>query len=271
MAGAATRWLRPPIRENSGIAAPSGRKQEKLPLTMRVVVAASLLLSVVEAIWFWPNYLAYFNWLDGGPRHAYRHLVDSSLDWSQNLKDVKAWLDMHPADSDPRRLYVSFYGSAPPEYYGIRATTLPCWPIRWRPHVPDPLTGGTYIISATMLQGVMLQYSGRWNQSYEHTYQDLRSRVEDFVIQSQSQDGRNELFGKMPEHAWYTIFWAYEMLRYSRLASFLREREPDEQIGYSILIYRLSDADVARALNGPPIELLDRPEVEQEEIRLGLE
>ena len=33
-----------------------------------------------------------------------------------------------------------------------------------------------------------------------------------------------------------------------RLVAFLRAREPDAMIGYSILIYRLTDADVAQAL-----------------------
>ena len=33
--------------------------------------------------------------------------------------------------------------------------------------------------------------------------------------------------------------------------AFLRRRQPDAMIGYSILIYRLTDADVAQAVNGP--------------------
>ncbi len=37
-------------------------------------------------------------------------------------------------------------------------------------------------------------------------------------------------------------------------------REPDDEVGYSILIYRLSDADVAAAIEGPPCELLPEPE-----------
>ena len=37
--------------------------------------------------------------------------------------------------------------------------------------------------------------------------------------------------------------------------SFLRQREPDAEINYSILIYRLSTDDVSRAIDGPPVEL----------------
>jgi len=239
-----------------------------LTVATRAVVAAALLLSAVETIWFWPHYLAYFNLLAGGPRHAYRHLVDSSLDWSQDLKGVKAWLDTHPADAeDERRLYFAFFGGPPPQYYGIHTTPLPSFPDRRQPHAVDRLTGGTYLISATMLQGVPLPYSGRWNQSYERQYQQLRQAVESFRAESQTADGRQKLSTQTSGQTWNVMFWAYETLRFSRLSSFLRAREPDDEIGYSILVYRLSDEYVSQALDGPPIELLDMPEAEAEENR----
>ena len=37
--------------------------------------------------------------------------------------------------------------------------------------------------------------------------------------------------------------------------AFLRQREPDDNVGYSILIYRLTAEDVQRAVFGPPVEL----------------
>ena len=141
VAGAAAWWLRPPVKRRIEPATPASRgRPSALTTTMRAVVVIALLLSVVEGIWFWPHYLAYFNILAGGPRHGYRHLVDSSLDWSQDLKRLPRWLDAHPADaSDAQRLYFSYYGSSPPEYYGVRAQRLPSFPDRWQPHVPEPL------------------------------------------------------------------------------------------------------------------------------------
>ena len=56
----------------------------------------------------------------------------------------------------------------------------------------------------------------------------------------------------------------YELLRFSRLTSYLRHREPDDQVGYSILIYRLTDAEITSALEGPPLEMLPKPELESE-------
>jgi hypothetical protein len=39
-----------------------------------------------------PNYLAYFNAFAGGTANGWRHLVDSSLDWGQDLPGLKRWL-----------------------------------------------------------------------------------------------------------------------------------------------------------------------------------
>ncbi len=52
------------------------------------------------------------------------------------------------------------------------------------------------------------------------------------------------------------IFTLYEGLRLSRLCSFLRAREPDFNVGHAIMIYRLNQADVDQATEGPPVELL---------------
>ena len=52
----------------------------------------------------------------------------------------------------------------------------------------------------------------------------------------------------------------FKQLSLGRLCAFLRGREPDAMIGYSILIYRLSTEDVENALHGP-IAIYDTPEV----------
>ncbi len=57
-----------------------------------LVTLAVLWLSV-DSMRIWPDYLAYFNSLAGGPRSGYQHLVDSSLDWGQDLVGLKRWLD----------------------------------------------------------------------------------------------------------------------------------------------------------------------------------
>jgi len=272
VAGASAWWLRPPriaLTGSATSATASARRAGPVVNMMRGLVVLSLLFMVAETIWFWPHYLAYFNRLVGGPRNGYRHLVDSSLDWSQDLKEVKTWLDAHPDDTrDPQRLYFSFYGSPPPEYYGIEIQRLPSFPGRWTPHAPRPLTGGTYLISATLLDAVMLTDAGRWNEEYESRLRNLQQSVNAYYAMSSTPEGREQLFSHAPENEWQEMFKVYETLRFSRLTSFLRlRREPDDEIGYSILVYRLTDAEVALAVEGPAIELLEAPEWQLEDRR----
>src|SRR6185436_4040357 len=63
-----------------------------------------------------PNYLAYFNEIVGGSRNGWRHLVDSSLDWGQDLPGLKRWLDENAKDAP---VYLSYFGTGEPFYYGI--------------------------------------------------------------------------------------------------------------------------------------------------------
>jgi hypothetical protein len=43
-----------------------------------------------------------------------------------------------------------------------------------------------------------------------------------------------------------------EQLQFARLCHYLRRREPQRLIGGSLLLFRLSDDEVGRALYGPP-------------------
>ncbi len=46
---------------------------------------------------------------------------------------------------------------------------------------------------------------------------------------------------------WRVAWERYDQLRFARLCHYLRARQPDAMIGYSILIYRLSAAEIADA------------------------
>ncbi|HEY4312071.1 MAG TPA: hypothetical protein VGN12_21665 [Pirellulales bacterium] len=270
LAGAAAWWLNAPGNRAPSADGPSSLPAEAprrrlLASLASVVLVGALFALVAECLWFWPDYLAYFNVVAGGPTQSYRHLGDSSLDWSQDLKQLKSWLDRHPADTrDPSRLYFSFFGGSHPEYYGIQPRRLPSFPYHREPHVPEPLTGGTYIISATMLQCFMISPPGRWNVDYETSYQQVRQDLGTYLRLDENAAGREQLARIAPPETWDKVFDLYERLRFSRLASYLRAREPDDEIGYSILIYRLTDDDIDQALDGPPVEVLAEPEWQTE-------
>jgi hypothetical protein len=70
-----------------------------------------------------PHYLAYFNRLIGGPEQGHRYLSDSNLDWGQDLKGLKTWMD----GEEVPVIYLSYFGTAPPSGWGIRYQYLPAW------------------------------------------------------------------------------------------------------------------------------------------------
>ncbi|HEY2826597.1 MAG TPA: glycosyltransferase family 39 protein, partial [Pirellulales bacterium] len=107
LAGVAACWLqsipKPPTRpvatkRGKANAVEAPERTNRLIVIARVLLIGGLLLSALEAVWIWPDYLAYFNFLAGGPANGYRHLVDSSLDWGQDLKELKSWLARESKD-----------------------------------------------------------------------------------------------------------------------------------------------------------------------------
>ena len=79
---------------------------------------------VWSAISIYPHYLAYFNEFAGGPENGHKILLDSNLDWGQDLKGLKRWMDQNKV-KQIQFLYFGFYNAAEPKYYGINAVYLP--------------------------------------------------------------------------------------------------------------------------------------------------
>lgn len=286
LCGAAAGWIDDPLRS----------ARPRLARAVGATLALLLAAHAVETIRWFPNYLAYFNGIVR-PARAYRHLVDSSLDWGQDLPGVKRYLAQHPPAGPA---YLSYFGTASPAYYGIPASPLYSYvdlgqsaplqlltvpadadiPALLRQHPEfDPdvvglaregatarvllikkapalrLTGGTYCISATMLQPVMNWRGawGPWNARYEAAYQAVSKLVRPLL--NDDPEVRRAALPQLQAARWLTALNDFDELRFMRLAAFLRQREPDDTVNYSILVYRLTDADLVRALHGPPPEL----------------
>jgi hypothetical protein len=105
-----------------------------------------------------PHHLAYVNELGGGSANGWRLLVDSNLDWGQDLKRLAAWSKAKGVT----RLKLSYFGSADPAYYGIEAEALPGYTA---PHaariIREIRPGDVVAVSATNLQGVYLDEADR--------------------------------------------------------------------------------------------------------------
>ena len=127
---------------------------EKIRLGRYGLALLSVWLLVVS-LWIAPNFLAFFNILAGGPDNGWRLLVDSNLDWGQDLPNLKLWMD----ENDVDEVWLSYFGEARPDYYNIAYRGLDSFPPRLmnpqaRPFYPPNPAPGVYAISATTLQGV---------------------------------------------------------------------------------------------------------------------
>jgi hypothetical protein len=219
---------------------------------LRPAVAALLIAFAAESLSVWPHYLSFFNLAAGGPAQGYRHLVDSSLDWGQDLPALKQWLDRHvPAAADRPPVFLSYFGTSSPEHHGIQALPLPGYdivtPVGDARHYA-PLAPGWYCVSATLYQSVYQQVSGPWNATLEAGYQELRK-----IYQAKlAQGGDPSLTTGMTDFV-ATAYRQFPALRWARVCAWLRsqDRTPDAMAGYSILIFRLSDWDLRAALDGP--------------------
>ena len=108
---------------------------------------------VVGTARIYPHHGAYFNELAGPWTNWSTILVDSNLDWGQDLPALRTVMD----DLGIDRVNLAYFGKAVPEQYGVRYTPLPGFlrfmggkePAAYNPYTPLP---GWYAISATSLQ-----------------------------------------------------------------------------------------------------------------------
>lgn len=128
VSGVISIWLKKPyLRLKTGL------------LAFLIVWQAGSVISV------YPHFLAYFNELAGGPANGYNYVVDSNLDWGQDLKRLAKWVEEKGID----KIYVDYFGGADTNYYLKEKYA------QWQgTRSPEELTKGSYLaVSVTLLQG----------------------------------------------------------------------------------------------------------------------
>ena len=203
----------------------------------RVLIGVLLFGLVVESWAVRPHYLAFFNAGVGGPDKGYKYLVDSSLDWGQDLPGLAAWQRATPEAVSGANVYLAYFGTASPDYYGIKAWRLPG---HFGSDAADPATlgPGLYCLSATLLQ------NDRFDPANEPFYERLGGdwvRWNDPVTRAQLIQEKGGDYGAKVEGI-------LRELQFERLCGYLRNRTPERQIGYSILVYRVTADDLQAAL-----------------------
>jgi hypothetical protein len=118
----------------------------------RILLGALLGFAVLEFAGVYPHYLAFFNQFVGGPRNGHKYLVDSNIDWGQDLKGLKQWMSAH----DVQHINLSYFGTADPAYYKIDCSHLPGEPFFDDRFVGGPRLPGFVAVSVTNLRGLYL-------------------------------------------------------------------------------------------------------------------
>jgi Dolichyl-phosphate-mannose-protein mannosyltransferase len=187
------------------------------------IIVGSLALTIAASAWIQPSYLAYFNWASGGPDRDPVRLIDSNLDWGQDLVELQRWWKANIPDQP---IGLAYFGQFNPSIFELRGE-----PFRWflppgrpgtvsrmpgatSPRLIGParkLTPGYYAVSATLLYG-------------------LPWRLYDPAPLS-------------PVYEAIAPTWKFEK---NALTYFQRFRPIMAPIGHSIYVYRLTEEDVAR-------------------------
>lgn len=201
----------------------------------RWLVAGAVVWLLAANLWIHPHYLAYFNELVGGPSRGHRYLADSNIDWGQDLLRLADYVRRHPGA--PVKL--AYFGSAVPTHY-LPCTALPSF-IPFEPAAE--LTAGLYVASVTQLLGVNdLEIRDEfWVPDVRRAYAELGRIATAPPPPDEPPQRREQREQARTEFA---------ELRAKRLLNGLQKRRPDDRVGYSLFVYRLTDADI-EALTRP--------------------
>lgn len=99
-------------------------------LPRRLLLTGLLGWYLAASLFIHPHYLSYFNVLAGGPARGIDYLADSNLDWGQDLKGLKAYMD-DQGWKQVRMLYYGPDGTKEPAYYGIDAAPANAAHVPW--------------------------------------------------------------------------------------------------------------------------------------------
>ncbi len=165
-------------------------------------------------LWIHPHYLAYFNAFAGGPDRGASHLIDSNLDWGQDLVGLRRWLATHRPGE---RVGLAYFGQINPKIFEARGDGFDWFlpplepdsvserdvPLRYRGVAGRKgIEPGLYAVSASLVEG-------------------LPWRVYD-----------NDRWAPYP--TWFNAF------------GYFRDLKPFAKVGYSIFLYRVTPEDAER-------------------------
>jgi len=84
--------------------------------TIKTLLAVLAVVYLLIGLSVFPRYLSYFNIVSGGSQNGSFWLIDSNLDWGQNLPGLKKYMDKN----NIREIKLGYFGRVDPALYGIK-------------------------------------------------------------------------------------------------------------------------------------------------------
>jgi len=139
----------------------AGRERTRRRLAI-AGISAGLGATALATAMIHPSYLASFNWASGGPGRGSEHLIDSNLDWGQDLVGLREWARKH---APGERIGLAYFGQINPEVFNLRGDVFdwslpPALPGSWQdggprsPGASSPPPPGLYAVSASLMRGL---------------------------------------------------------------------------------------------------------------------
>ena len=113
--------------------------------TWRLILLLLLAWYGFSAIQVYPHFLTYFNESVGGPENGHQYVVDSNLDWGQDLRRLSQYVEENKIE----KIYLDYFGGDSPEYrLGEKYSS---W---WGTRDPNDLSPGDWLaVSVSFFQG----------------------------------------------------------------------------------------------------------------------
>jgi hypothetical protein len=86
------------------------------------LIVAVVAIQLFETVRIYPDYLAFFNTMSGGPGNGPRYLADSNIDWGQDLKKLRKYLE---STAPKEKICFTYFGTASIGYYFLPYLYLP--------------------------------------------------------------------------------------------------------------------------------------------------
>lgn len=125
------------------------------------IIYALTIWMIVGTLANYPKYMSYFNELTTG-KQRYNLMVDSSLDWGQDLKRLRDWVN----ENNVNQIFVDYFGGGLPQYYLPHSVT---WRSGYGP------TSGYIAVSATYFQFSKMagRNEGKWSYEWLEDYKPV--------------------------------------------------------------------------------------------------